>query len=117
MTYLVKMSQREYFLFRLYVCKVKGWDHNERIDEGREFKGAKAEEWLLSTGKIKIRKKLDKRGTVHPTAYLVIKGNDDKLNEVLEACYNLNVYENTLGITTGQKTILRRDAKRTIMYA
>ena len=93
MKYLVKMTQKEYRSFRMYTCKARGFDWESRREFVSDFKGQEAEDWLTSTGKVILKERIDRNGRKYNDAYLVIKGSEQYLMDVLYILAYTNVYD------------------------
>lgn len=105
----VKMTDREYNAFRRYTCEKMGFDPDSRRDFTSDYKGQEAEDWLLETGKIILKERIDSRNRKYNDAYLVIHGSEDYINEVIEILFTAEVYTYEVGLYGSkkwQKTIL-----------
>lgn len=96
MKYLVKMTDREYHNFRMYTCEQKGFDPNSGRAFASDFRGQEAEDWLLRTGKIELRTRVDSRGRKHNDAYLVIRGSEEWCNGVVDILFTREVYSDSM---------------------
>ena len=111
MKYLVKMTDKEYNDFRRYTSEKKGFEKDTRRDFTSDFRYQSAEDWLLETGKIVlIDRDPDTRGRIYRDAYLVIKGSEVYIQEVLEILYEEYLYDTTYE----KRTILRNRDRRII---
>ena len=104
----VKMTDREYKDFRMYTCEKMGFNPDSRRDYTSDYRGQEAEDWLLKTGKIALKERVDTRNRKYNDVYLVIHGSEEYINEVVEILFTAEIYTNALPDRFGkvQKTIL-----------
>lgn len=115
MKYFVKMTDREYRNFRMYTCEQKGFDPESRRAFNSDFRGQEAEDWLLRTGKIELKTRIDSRGRQYNDVYLVIHGSEEWCDEVVDILFTHEVYSDSIQYGTAKTILTNRNLANRII--
>lgn len=105
----IKISRQEYSALRWYITDKYDLSHDGYyiMDNGKQAINNQAgEDWLVEHGFIEFKNyRLDARGHEIKDIYLVVKCDEDKLEEAVDMLYNKDVYPaDALYVHRGHRT-------------